>query len=46
LNPNSGESAKRQDYAGKIEKWIGKIKEKDLEHLTTAKKFELKDNRL
>jgi len=27
----------RQDYAGKIEKWKGKIKEKDLEHLQQLK---------
>ena len=32
----------RQDYAGEIGKWEGKIKEKDLEHLATAKKFEMK----
>jgi len=31
----------RQDYAGEIEKWKGEIKGKDLEHLATAKKFEL-----
>jgi predicted nucleic acid-binding protein len=36
------EVKQRYDYAGEIEKWKGKIKEKDLEHLTTAKKFELK----
>ena len=36
------EVEQRQDYAGEIEKWKGKIKEKDLEHLATAKEFELK----
>ena len=36
------EVEQRPDYAGEIEKWKGKIKEKDLEHLATAKKFELK----
>ncbi len=36
------EVKQRQDYAGEIEEWRGKIKEKDLEHLATAKKFGLK----
>ena len=36
------EVTQRQDYAGEIEEWKGKIKEKDLEHLATAKKFGLK----
>lgn len=36
------EVEQRQVYAGEIEKWKGKIKEKDLEHLATAKTFELK----
>ena len=36
------EVKQRHDYASEIEKWKGKIKEKDLEHLATAKKFDLK----
>ncbi len=36
------EVKQRQDYAGEIEEWRGKIKDKDLEHLATAKKFGLK----
>ncbi len=35
------EVKQRQDYTGEIEKWRGKIKEKDLEHLATAKEFDL-----
>ncbi|MDI6885792.1 MAG: PIN domain-containing protein [archaeon] len=36
------EVKQRKDYADEIEKWRGKIKEKDSEHLAIAKKFELK----
>lgn len=32
----------RHDYADEIQKWRGKIKEKDLEHLAVAKKLGLK----
>ena len=35
------EVKQRQDYAGGIENWKGQIKEKDLEHLATAKAFNL-----
>ena len=36
------EVKQRQDYADGIENWKGQIKEKDLEHLATAKVFNLK----
>ena len=36
------EVKQRQDYTGEIGNWKGIIKEKDLEHLATAKAFNLK----